>query len=183
MTLVVYSEGTIYADDCIVEGMGDGNPRRDAMSKLWLNPENNAVVACLGGLPHVLDRDYTFSVVAACAIHYEATQQHCDFPKDIVETLTHEGRSHFYVMTRRALYSISEERDMKARIMDISMDHAFGSGEPRFRLCRRVGMSIRDAYAFVAENTNTVSNNMTAYSQCHLKLIRSKTRPKIPGVM
>jgi hypothetical protein len=170
MTLIVYSENTLYADDCIVISEGHYNARLSTAQKLILSACKRVAIAFLGGLPTGVELELIRNIVCTRIIAKE-TGQDADFKLDpeLVKAITDNGSTSFFALTRKNCYELRE--DFNPVILNPQMDAAWGTGSSSYFLCRNAGLTNLQAYKQVSCVTRTVSNKITSFKAANLKPI------------
>lgn len=170
MSLVVYSNGSIYADRKILLIDMNGDRTLTEGDKI-IDCGKKLAVAILGPVPTAKDLRQICSFLGYAIWTYETTGHFTWFrpdsvvdrtyvqmtPEEITDFAFSHGESSYFILTNRMCYQF-DRRGIS--ILDPVIEYAHGSGQTLFATCRRAGLTIEQSYEKIAMYEHTVGDDI-----------------------
>lgn len=149
MTLIVYRDDALHADDLFVVELKGYQQRVTTGQKLFMTPGRRAAVAVLGQTFAPADFPLLIEYLEYAVVHLERTNNGAKDLPEFVESkwIFNKNETSFLILTKKAIYLMKSFEDTSVLADDIH--HCYGTGAGPFNVCMSAGMEIEAAYAAV----------------------------------
>ena len=166
MTLIVFSKGKLYADNCILDTRDLANMQFSTAKKVTVI-ENKMAIAFMGQEPRKRDRDNAVRAIAFNIAQMELTDKMDWFrsddenawsTKEAFEKTFPRTNTSYIIATKKSLYHFHHDEIIT---IDRNREFADGSGATMYSMCRRAGLTVLQAYAEVSSFDHMVGKEVT----------------------
>lgn len=176
MTLVVYSNNTLYADRCFLLGEDINTARIIDEDKLHIDGSGRVAIAILGPTFHANDLGLILETVATLVVQLEASGKN-DLTPEVHKTLTQDGETTYVALTRKGIYELGKNPSVRKRHSDYETSQ--GCGAVCFQLARLAGKTVEQAYPLVAAIDRAVSAKFDKVKNTQLKPIKMVKKAQV----
>jgi hypothetical protein len=149
VTLIVYRDGALHADNLFVVEHKGYQQRLTTGPKLFMTPRRRAAIAVLGQTFSPKDFPLLIEYLEYAITHLERKSQGGkDLPEFMkADWIFNKEETSFLILTTRAIYHVKSFEDTSTLADDIH--HCFGTGAGAFNVCMSAGLGMEEAYKAV----------------------------------
>lgn len=157
MTLIVYRDGALYADNLFVVELRGYQQRTEPGPKLFMTPGKRAAIAILGQTFAPDDLKLTVEYLEYFIVHrVRRSRGEKDLPEfKEMDHIFNKGETSFFILTTEKIYQYKGVNDLC--VLDDRVHHCSGTGAGPFNVCMTAGMEIEAAYEAVSKTVWSVS--------------------------
>lgn len=186
MTLIVYRDGTLYADDKFVVEPKGYQQRLTTGPKLFMTPGRRAAVAILGQGFSPEDRPLAIEWLEYAVVHVARSQMGAkDLPEfQDMPHLFNDGETSFLILTKKKIYHYKKVGQLM--VLHDETHHCYGTGAGPFNVCMSAGMEIEEAYAAVNKvvwTVGTLANKISRDELLEIKPWKKYTDEELDAIL